>query len=663
MIIKKIELYNFRQYKGKQVIEFTSEKKRNVTVLIGKNTSGKTTLVQAFNWCLYEKSNFKSKDLVNFEVIKEVGYLGHADVYVEALLLHEGMEYIVRRSQRFEKNGGDRVKTKRSVLEVQYKDRSGSTQNIPDNESDNTINKILPVELSDYFFFDGERIGEINKKGDVVRAVRALMGLDAVCEARDKFDILKVSSVTSKFSKDLDLGADNKNKELAEDLVQKKEDLEVFEERQKTCNGEIDYYKERKKELSSKILERAEVKTLKEEEKKVDKDIIVLEGTIVDLKKDVKKMFGEDSLGYFAEPLIYKALKVISSSKADTQGIPEMRAKAIDHIIKRGTCICGKSIVNNNESLKNLLYEKKLLPPMHMGTIIGNYIKTLNRMKNSSEDFFELLMEKFESLQMNREHLDKKSVDKGNLQNKILEVGDADVTQLETDYRSVVNTLNNKIKNKEQIDKDIIIAENDIRTFDNQIDRLVLANEKNEKLRKCIDYSKALFAYFNELYSREEEIVKNELLESVNNNFKKIYHGSREVVLNDKYQIDLITKIGDHALSTDESKGLEAVKNFSFITGLVDLARERARMREGDPDNILHSEPYPLVMDAPFSNTDELHIGNIARVLPDSAEQVILILMNKDWEHAEKSLKDRVGAKYIIEKVDNSETYSCIKSS
>ena len=46
MIFKSITLNNFRQYKGKQVIEFSTDPEKNVTVIVGVNTSGKTTLIQ-----------------------------------------------------------------------------------------------------------------------------------------------------------------------------------------------------------------------------------------------------------------------------------------------------------------------------------------------------------------------------------------------------------------------------------------------------------------------------------------------------------------------------------------------------------------------------------------------------------------------------------------
>ena len=61
MLIKKLRLKNFRQYIGEQVIEFSTEREKNVTVLIGVNTSGKTTLIRAFEWILYNKNEFDDK--------------------------------------------------------------------------------------------------------------------------------------------------------------------------------------------------------------------------------------------------------------------------------------------------------------------------------------------------------------------------------------------------------------------------------------------------------------------------------------------------------------------------------------------------------------------------------------------------------------------------
>jgi DNA sulfur modification protein DndD len=68
MLIKSLRMVNFRQFKGDVHINFSCDKNKNVTVILGDNTFGKTTLLQAFNWCLYNEVKLPHKEmLLNYE--------------------------------------------------------------------------------------------------------------------------------------------------------------------------------------------------------------------------------------------------------------------------------------------------------------------------------------------------------------------------------------------------------------------------------------------------------------------------------------------------------------------------------------------------------------------------------------------------------------------
>ena len=61
-------------------------------------------------------------------------------------------------------------------------------------------------------------------------------------------------------------------------------------------------------------------------------------------------------------------------------------------------------------------------------------------------------------------------------------------------------------------------------------------------------------------------------------------------------------------------------------------------------------------MDAPFSNADETHIKNISAVLPEVANQVIMFVMEKDWQYAEPVMAERVGKYCKLKKYSESHT-------
>ena len=58
MLIQSLKMKNFRQFKGITEIKFSCNPQQNVTIILGNNTFGKTTLLQAFNWCFYGKAAF-----------------------------------------------------------------------------------------------------------------------------------------------------------------------------------------------------------------------------------------------------------------------------------------------------------------------------------------------------------------------------------------------------------------------------------------------------------------------------------------------------------------------------------------------------------------------------------------------------------------------------
>ena len=119
-----------------------------------------------------------------------------------------------------------------------------------------------------------------------------------------------------------------------------------------------------------------------------------------------------------------------------------------------------------------------------------------------------------------------------------------------------------------------------------------------------------------------------------------MYHGERTIRIDDKYRV----RYAD--VKTEESDGLKAVKSFAFIASLVSMAKDKIL----DDSEMKLGQVYPLVMDAPFSNVDEIHIDNICKILPKTANQVIMAVMQKDWEYASRNLEGYVGKSYVIEK-------------
>ena len=199
MIIHKLEMYNFRQYIDLQEVEFSTDPDKNVTVLIGVNTSGKTTIIRAFEWCLYGKNGFEDPVLLNSEVRDNMNVGDTQEVWVAVTFSHQDSngDKVYTLKRRFTYLCNERTKAEGKLyvglnkkpeedLSLTYLQADGQTKTAIRRENiSESIDRVLPLDLSDYFFFGGERISGIANRTDLSNAVRGLMRLDVLENARD----------------------------------------------------------------------------------------------------------------------------------------------------------------------------------------------------------------------------------------------------------------------------------------------------------------------------------------------------------------------------------------------------------------------------------------------------------------------------------------------
>ena len=508
-------------------------------MILGRNTSGKTTLMQAFNWCLYENVNFKQREIINLELLNDMDVLSSREVYVEISLVHENKEYIIHRKKKFTKNANGNPASDKSTLKMQYKEKNGEQQSIPSYEIKDVINKILPEDLSSFFFFDGEKISSINRKNDVVEAVRNLMGLNVICSAKDDLDPRKANSVTAKFLKELEPDFDKKNINLKSSSDLKKEKLESFLIKKDTLKSEIKYFEEEIKKLHNELLKHKDSKRLQEEKRKLESDVIYCEQNINSFKSNILSEFN-NSLYFFAIPLIKKTNSLLKNLTHTREGIPNMRAEAIEYILERGCCICGNNLKNNKEAIKNIEKEKELLPPQYLGTIIGNFNKKNKFLMDNNFNLDKKILNSYKDYRNNIRNLDEKKAELKEKSEKIKNI--VDVRSIENNYIEQKRTLKEKKESLKNIEIKIGIEQNDIQKIQKDIERIASKTKKNERLKKCLRYSEEIYKWLNKDYITEEQSVKDNLLNSVNNIFNKMYHGNRKITIDDNYRIKLLTK-------------------------------------------------------------------------------------------------------------------------
>ena len=90
MIIKEIELNNFRIYKGLNKIDFSKQFDKNIFIVSGKNGFGKTTFLMSLVWCLYGRQMEDVDELYSKEIYEQGGYSKYIHNALNRLAESEG---------------------------------------------------------------------------------------------------------------------------------------------------------------------------------------------------------------------------------------------------------------------------------------------------------------------------------------------------------------------------------------------------------------------------------------------------------------------------------------------------------------------------------------------------------------------------------------------
>lgn len=640
MLIKKLILHNFRQYIDTQEICFSTDPERNVTVLIGVNTSGKTTLVRAFEWILYNKNEFDDKNLLNKNVVDSMQVGETQAVWGSLILEHNGKEYEITRKQIYTCTGSS-VRPSVSNATIMYLQPDGQTKTQIGSDFDSNIERILPRALSSYFFFGGERVGAISSREDIESSVKGLMGLDVLYNA-----MAHLRTVINKLKKSMDFSGDQNAKNIQQKLDGANKRKQECEAELTTISEQLEYYQSEKEKYAALLRANEETAAAQHRREQLETVIQGLNNRIEKDKKDLVSTFSRNSFVFFSLPLLKNVVTMLNNASEETESVPEMTAASIDYILKRKVCICGTCISEGSAAERNLLAEKAKQPPESIGSLVRRYREQAMDYISSSDDYYSGIESKFSTLRSDQRELGFRIDEREALDESLK--GAKDVSTLEKQYQDAEKRLKDFEKQKSGLLETIGACKKDIANYEKALESYGKANAKNAKISLNIEYAQAVFDWVSDAYKSRESSVRSRLEEKVNSNFGLMYHGSRTITIDEKYRVKYID------VTTEESDGLKAVKSFAFVSGLVDLAKE-ALSSEKSKEADVGPQYYPLVMDAPFSNVDETHIRNISKILPASAEQVIIAVMQKDWEPAADIMNSVVGMSYRIEKDKDTE--------
>ena len=532
MYIKSITIENFLPFQGKQRIDFSTDKERNVTLVMGNNGAGKTSLAQAFEWCLYGKPPKDSPQVINAFVKDHIAPGSSRYASVEIELEKDGKEYKISRKQRYSRReSGILDRPGQFEFVILYKE-NGETRQVASNEQTDTVNRLLSNQLSHYFFFDGEHVKnmrseiERGKSSDFADAVKTILGLQPVASALGH---LKASgnrlSVDRWFNRQFDFAGN-------QDLEAKSKRVDTLGKTIERCKGEKQDAEDDEAAASANVKKWEDLLKENEASEQAQRNVERTKraknearNAVVARRDAFFKQFRSLQYRFLIERLVRDAQEELADEDKISKGVPSVDDKTIKFILERGECLCGTKFTTGDEIAQHLYALLEYVPPKDLGTYIKEFDKECRVRTESENTLLEELGGSFRKFgdAVNAVGLADKAYDAAKAY--LDSLNNVDVGILRKNLHAAQEDHRRAISRSSAAQREITKATNEIAQLNSDIKAYSVKNAKNQEVRHCLKYVDYIYGFLDAYYREHEATTRAQLAERVDKFFTSMYDG------------------------------------------------------------------------------------------------------------------------------------------
>lgn len=629
MKIFLIRVLNFKQYYKEQQASISDLKNLNITVFHGLNGAGKTSLFNAINWCLYGVGENETGELLNKRALLEANINDEIPMVVTVCFSHKNEEYMAERVIIYKKTDKKYAKIEKKDFFLTITDVYGNTKTV--SNPTGKMNSILPENVREYFFFDGENIDDLTRPDNekIENAIINIMRLPIIDKTYDHLE-----NIANEYRRELK----RQGSIQIGEIISQEEELERTLEKKQIEREEIaEELRKGKQQISDlqKILrENEKSKHLQERRDELTETFetfnTYLGNVIQEIQKSVVQLYP-----LFLTNQFQSALNIIDEKRQKGEIPSGLKEQFINDLIERDYCICGQKISEikgAKEHLLSLIKDSYASKFEDMIIKLTGDIRSINNISKRQQVNLDRLCKEKANFQTKKEDLDRQ-IDEIN--RKLEGSPSIDIVNIEKNLSKFEE--NQKI-NERRIER----IRFEIEDLERKISEKIAEREKEEKKQEKL-----------QLLSRKEELarkastavlkIKEDFYEQtrlrIEEETKKVFsdlawkHDQfQDIRLDPDFHLEVIDLWG--LPSREElSAGERQILSLAFICAMVNLSGEES----------------PIIMDTPFGRLSSNHLEAVANSLPKLVPQLILLVTDREWNTASKSLLEKhVGKIYNL---------------
>lgn len=634
MRIHSLELRNFRSFYGAQEISFATDDVKNTTFIWADNAVGKTNLLNAITWCLYEEftPNFKRReDLLNHQAATD----GIKNFQVSVTFEEAGNTYTATRT-----GGSERV------FRLLQRDRYGDHRQLPNPNS--VINSILPKDMMKYFFIDGEGAPiAVSTSGEISaeNSIKDILGFKVAEHALK--DLLQIKREHIRELNKLD--SSEELKQVSRQLESLVRDKQKFEEINKTLRASLYETQRELQEIDSYLAQSNNevVNSLVSQRNSLERDIKTHERNLVSTLNEKRDIVRHYAWSAFAANLSEEAIDFIDESQFRGTIPAPYNETLIKDIIDEAECICGADVTPGSEALENI---KKLLQKAANPIIFSRIQKARSFLQvavDNSKKAPQEIRRIYTRVSEEEQKLNSKRKELGEISEKISAINVEDIQRAESSRSRLageLSTTNRRLGRNDQALKSIIEG---IPKHEARLSSLSLNKPKLQNIQQRITFIDEIIDTIKNSLDKALQDIGPLLAGEMSEFISASLPNNIKVGITTDFKVGLYASDDSTRRLVAPSGGLTAILTLIYTSTLVQIAKFRANAQ----GNILTPGAIaPLVLDAPFSHIGDTYTAGLAEALAEKSEQLIIFMFDKSAKGGEELIrnKGKCGKEYYL---------------
>lgn len=629
MKITKIILENYRQFRH-QEINLTKDAHTSLHVFVAVMGTGKTNLLNAVNWCLYGQEPYLSLQSqqiprLNLETLLKSNN-AQEKVKVEVWLESNSHKLIFARDEVFS-IGDDRQKplSDSSSFEIKRVDESGNYEIVSADEAESYVERFVPANIREFFFFDGERLDKYFREATAQNIKNAVFQISQVEILDTTIDHL--NSIINELRKDA--GKMNPKIEgYRHQLETEEAKLSNINRDIENTESQIGLAKDNIERLRSDLEGMPDVEALQEERDELAKEKNTYEKLCNDKIKEKQDYLFESGKLMMLYPAIKNALDIVDDKREKKEIPPTLDRRLLESILSDNVCICKNDLSLDDDARKAIV---RLLNSVKHSPEIANalslmenplrlFVRELNIFKRRMEDITT-------EIQADKSRLE----DLHNKINKIdKKIGGYDSEKIREWHRHL-RTLESTLEDNQQrlgyLKSERDKLEGEVRIIKDALDKEIRKQTKAAVIQKSLNFSiKAL-----QIVSASKNEIMNQIKQKIETRTNEVFftlmwkkESFNRVTIDDGFSLHLIHKY-DYDCLGSISGGEREVLALAFTLALHDIS----------------GYDSPMIIDRPLAMVSGMPRMNIADILASIStnKQVILLLTPDDYNSVKTTLE------------------------